>query len=222
MKLRFSLIITLLALTGAVHAQAAKKGLTSGRIVFEISYPDSKFDEQTLAMFPTESIMLFKEDKSKVEIKMAGGKTVVISDNKAGSGTMLMDMMGKKWAIDIDKKSLEKEKSKTGKPVVEKTEETKMIAGYLCHKAVVTYKTEEGEKKFDIWYTNDLQMKNSFSSQIEGIDGFMLEFYAFENGMSMKMTAKSVEQLPVDDKEFQIPTDYEKKSLDDLKSMGGR
>jgi hypothetical protein len=50
----------------------------------------------------------------------------------------------------------------------------------------------------------------------------MLEFYAFENGLSMKMTAKSIEPMKLEDKDFQIPDGYEKKTLDDLKSMGAR
>ena len=73
----------------------------------------------------------------------------------------------------------------------------------------------------DTWFTNELKIKNSFSSQIEGIDGFLMEFYTTQNGMSMKMKARSLEFTSIDNSEFVIPEGYTPFDMDALKKMQG-
>lgn len=199
-----------------------QKQLNSGKIIFDITYPESTLDEKTMASLPTESTMLFKNDKAKVEVKMQMGQTTIISDNKTGDGTMLMDMMGKKWAIKMNKGDIQKQKEQLGKPKVEITNETKKIAGYTCKKAVISMKMKDGEKKFDAWFTDALKARNSFSTQIDGLDGFLMEFDNTQNGIDMKMTARSVEAIEVADAEFIIPQGYEVKTIEELRGMGGK
>ncbi len=203
-------------------AQKGEKSISSGKVVFDISYPDMKLDDQTMASLPSESTMVFDKDMTKVEVSMFMGKTTIISNNKSGNGTMLMDMMGKKWAVEMNKSEIDKQKQEMGKSTVEKTRETKTIAGFNCSKAIVHVKTKDGEMSSDVWYTNELKANNSSYSQIDGIDGFMLEFQTYQNGMGMKMTAKSVEAMEVASSEFEIPDGYEKMTLEDIQKMGTR
>lgn len=219
MKIKIA-IICLLLINLNCFAQAAKHNLSSGKIIFDISYPESHMDESTKANLPKESIMYFKNDKVKVEINMPMGKTTVISNNTTGDGIMLMNMMGNKMAVKMDKDDILKEKSSIGKATVSQTRESKVIAGYTCYKAVITIPTKDGDKTFDAWYTHEIKAKNSFSSQIEGVDGFMMEFINNQNGMNMKMTARSVEAIDITDSEFDIPEGYEVKTMEDLKKMG--
>lgn len=222
MTSRIFILLSICLFSLISHAQKSGHPISSGKVIFDISYPDSPLNQESLASMPTESIMLFKDEMVKVEVSMMIGKTTVISDNKSGSGTMLMDMAGKKFAIALDKAEMEKQRKEMGKPVVSHTKESKTIAGYTCKKAMVTFSTKEGEKTTDIWYTDDLKAKNSYASQIEGIEGFMLEFYTYQGGMGMKMTAKSVEPMEIAESEFIVPAGYEKMTLDDLKNFGTR
>ena len=215
------LIVILFLIVENSLAQNTKHQVSSGKIIFDITYPETQLDEKTMANLPTESVMFFKNDKVKIDVNMPMSKTTIISDNKTGEGTMLLDMMGNKWAIKMNKEQLLKEKETTnGKPKVELTHESKVIAGYNCTKAIITINTKLGEKSFDAWFTKDLKVKNSFSSQIEGIDGFLMEFYNTQNAMNMKMTARSVEPMEVADSEFSIPDGYQQKTMDELKGMG--
>ena len=217
------LIFYLLLISSAALAQNTKHSTSSGKIIFNITYPESTLDEATLSNLPKESTMYFKDDKVKVEVTMPMGKTTVISDNKVGEGLMLMDMMGSKTAIKINQEEMMKEKEAKGKTKVVNTRESKIIAGYTCMKAIVTVETKDGDKSFDAWFTNEIKVKNSFSSQIDGINGFLMEFFNNQNGMNMKMTARSVEPMEIADSEFNIPEGYEVKTMDELKKgMGGR
>lgn len=77
---------------------------------------------------------------------------------------------------------------------------------------------------FDVWYTTELMARNSFQSEIEGIDGFMMEFQTEQNGMNMKMTAKSFEEMQVDDSKFMVPDSYTVMTKEQFQQMhkGGK
>jgi len=221
MNIRHFITVLFLFVASAAFSLSINPGNDSGKIIFDISYPDSKLDEQSLSQMPTESIVLFRGDKTKVEVAMPMGKTVVITDNKTGNAVMLMDMMGSKMAMEMDKEQILKEKNEVEKPVVQQTDESKKIAGLLCKKAIVTMQTKDGDFTFDAWFTKELNIKNSVNSQIEGIDGFLMEFQTVQNGMSMKMSARSFEKMDVSESEFEIPEGYQKISMEDMIKMGG-
>lgn len=214
-KLLSFLFVSLVACT-SVFAQWENK-IMQGKVVFDISYPNSKMDQQTLAMLPTQSIMYFKGQMSRVEVSMPMGTNVVISDHKLGEGTMLMDMMGNKMAIAMNKADMENERSSMPKPVVKQSSDTKVIAGHTCNKATVTQEGKDGKVSYDVWYTQDLLANNSFASTVDGIDGFMLEFETIQNGMSMKISARSIEELQVDDSQFMIPDGYQRTTWKEMK-----
>ena len=62
------------SLLSAATASAQKK-INEGKVTFEITYPDMELDQQTMAMLPDKSTFYFKNEKSRVEVKMAMGST---------------------------------------------------------------------------------------------------------------------------------------------------
>jgi hypothetical protein len=201
-------------------AQNSKEEITSGKIIFDISYPDLQLDNPSMAALPDKAVMLFNENKSKVIMSMIIGKMEIISDYKGGASIVLMDFPNNKWYTEMEKGDIEKEKKSNPKPVVDKTRETKMIAGYSCIKTLVEVTSENTKVPVEIWTTNEINAKNSISSQIEGVDGFMMEFFLSQSGLNMKMTFRSIEKMNVADSEFNIPDGFVKKSSDELKRMG--
>jgi len=200
---------------------SAQQKLTEGKVVFEITYPDMELDQQTMAMLPGESVFYFKHSKSRVEIKMAMGSTVVISDATTQTSTTLMDYMGNKMAIHMTPEDIEKEKHSKPASTVKMTEETKKIAGYLCSKAMIIPEDTTETSPYEVWFTREIEARNSFRSTIEGIDGFLMEFKTRQNNMTMKMTCKSVESQNVDEVLFDIPKGFRPVTMEELKSMGG-
>jgi GLPGLI family protein len=202
--------------------------LTEGKLIFDITYPESDLDQKTLAMLPSESVIYFKGQLSRAEIKMPMGNTIAITDGNAGTTTTLMDMMGNKMAIKLTKEDIEKEKAKLGneKPEIKITDETRSIAGYTCKKAIITIKkADEKPIIMNIWFTKEISAPNSMHSgaiNYEGLDGFMMEFETKLNSLTMKMTCRSAEQTSVEDSVFIIPDGYKITTMEELKnSMGG-
>lgn len=214
-------IVLLLILTG-MHPVAFSQKISEGKIVYEISFPEMETDEQSKELMPTESVFYFKDNQIRMEMKMMGMSTVVISNSKDKSATTLMDLMGSKFAIKMTADDIEKEKEKMNgniKMDVRITNETKNIAGYTCKKAIASSR-DGGD--ITIYFTNDIIAKNQgFSDQYKGVDGFPMEYQMAQNGMNMKFTAKSVTKEKVDAAKFIIPKDYKLTTKEELAKMFG-
>ena len=198
-----------------------------GKIVFEMSFPDFK-DPQMAAMLPKEAVAYFKNNQSRMEMNMMMGmKNATISDGLKKTSVTLMDLMGQKYAIENSGSDEVMQKKMMESTKVSITSDKKMIAGFLCTKALVEIPNPENEKeliKMDMWFTKDLSInKNYMNGPMEKIDGSVLEFSINQTGMKINLTAKEVLKQPVSDDLFLIPSEYKHMSSADLmKMMGGK
>lgn len=200
-----------------------------GKIVFSIQFP-SMNDPQTAAMLPKEAVAYFKGTKSRMEMNMMMGmKNVTIGDGATGISTVLMDMMGQKYAItsdNSDKAEDAKELEKKTKVTI--TNETKMIAGYKCTKALVEFPDAKDDKKtqqISLWFTKDLVTYNNYGAgPMRKIEGAVLEFSMGEGMQAMILSAKEVVAQAVDAQKFVIPEGYKKMTQEEMQKMmgGGR
>lgn len=200
-----------------------------GKIVFSISFPTIT-DPQTASMLPKEATAYYKKGKSRMEMNMAMGmKQTTISDSETKKTTVLMDMMGQKYAIESDQNSEDEKKAKemSEKAKVKVTGETKKIAGYTCKKAVLTYTDPEQENKeveMVLWFTNEIEAdKGYMTGPMSKIDGAILEYSIDQGAMSMVLAAKSVNKESVPAQMFEVPAEYKKMTQEELQNMmGGR
>ncbi|MEI7983601.1 MAG: hypothetical protein WCI71_18275 [Bacteroidota bacterium] len=222
-----NLFITLTLFLGILfinthNMQAAKP--FEGVITFKITYPDNKFSESQMAMFPKVLTVSIKGTKARTDLLMSGMNTVEITDYNDKSKVALLNMMGQKYAIKQTSADIEKEISAEGSPSVELSGETKMIAGYTCKKAVVTMNNSGIKSIYEVYYTSELGTKlaNFDNPVYKDIDGVMLEFVLKNRDVNMKFTATSIEKKSLPAKDFEIPSDYVLTTQEELKSkLGG-
>ena len=219
----FTVLVVMLALVSGQSFAGGKE--FTGTIVYNITYPDSKLDAQTMAMMPKTLKIKIKGNMSRTEMSLGMGTTVIIFDSEAKSGVTLMDMMGQKFAMKMTAEDLEKEMKETPVPTVVSTTETKEIAGYTCKKAIVKMKEKgsETETELVVFYTEDLASAkmNELNPLYKDIPGTMLEYAMNEKGMNMLLTAISVEKEKIADSEFETPEGYKEVTQSELKSMFG-
>ena len=224
MKKLFSylLLATLVTVIFPVLVIAGDKTF-EGVITYKISYPDSKFTESQMAMFPKQMSVMIKGSKSKTEMITGMGNQTEINDYTEKSKVSLLDMMGQKYAIKETAADIQKEMEKEPPATVEVTNETKTIAGYLSKKAIVTT-NQDGEKTvYEVWFTEELGSKDvNFADPIyKDINGVLMEFLMKTPQITMKFTVSSVEKKNVAAKEFEIPSDYKLTTKEELKSKFG-
>ena len=198
-----------------------------GKIVFEMSFPDFK-DPQMAALLPKEAVAYFKNNQSRMEMNMMMGmKNATISDGLKKTSITLMDLMGQKYAVENNASNDAEQKKAMESTKVSITADKKMIAGYLCTKALIEIPNPEKAKeliKMDVWFTKDLSInKNYMNGPIEKVDGSVLEFSLNQSGMKINLSAKEILKQPVSDDLFLIPSVYKRMSSAELmKMMGGK
>jgi len=128
-------IITILMVM-VVSTFASPKSF-EGVVTYKITYPDNKFSESQMAMFPKVMTITIKGDKAKSEIQTPMGAQVEITNYTEKSKVGLINMMGQKYAIPETTEQIMNDLKDEPVAEVQITGETKTIAGYTCKKAVV-------------------------------------------------------------------------------------
>jgi GLPGLI family protein len=169
-----------------------------------------------------------KGDMSRTETSMGMYSNIVIANRKKPDETvMLMNIMGNKYQLKLDDKA--KKEAEKNAPDVKYLDGTKTIAGYACKEAQLTMTDKKSGNKYtsDIFYTDQLPYNNEGTeSQFKGLKGFPLSYSVKQSGMSMNMTAKSIDKQAVPDSVFNVPTGYKLMTMDEMQKdmmshMGG-
>jgi len=194
-----------------------------GIITYKISYPDSKFSEAQLNMFPKVMTISVKGSKARTEMNTGAGTQIGIVDYVAKTKVALINMMGQKYAIKQTAQDIEKENADQPKGTVTVTNETKNIVGYICKKAIVTSAEDGVKSTFEVWFTEELGGKDAnFDDPLyKDINGVLMEFIIKNPQFSMKLSATSVEKKTIAAKDFEIPADYTLTTKEELKSKFG-
>jgi len=178
-----------------------------GKIVYSIKYKDLPAEmEQMSSMLPSNQTIWIKGDKSRFEQKMAQASTIVITDASAGSSTILMDMMGQKYKMDIPKEEMAAMISDQEIPEINYVAGTREIAGYTCHKAEVKMAGFDDVAIF--YYTEEIP-----PVKVQGMEALQLKgmFMAYEfsaNNMTMVIEVATIDKSAVSDSKFKIPAGY--------------
>ena len=221
--LQMTIVTIVIMMVMVVSAYAGQKSF-EGVITYKITYPDNKFSESQMAMFPKVMIITIKGDQARSEIQTPMGPQIEITNYAEKSKVGLINMMGQKYAITETSDQIMEDLKEEPTPVVEITGETRTIAGYTCKKAIVTVNDNGSATKYDGWFTEDFGAENpNFDNPIyKDINGVMMEFSMVTPQFTMVFSAISVEKKKVSSKEFDIPADYTVTTKEELQSkMGG-
>jgi len=212
---RFLLIAILLFVSVGVFAQKSEATVT-----FEMTSQDSTAQAMFEMMGGFKIIMMYKDNRVRLDMNMMGSTIKTVMDNKKEQGLMLLDIMGAKKAYFLDKDYIEKEKAKeVPSNKVTLTKETKKIAGYKCKKALVSNENQ----KLVIYYTDKIQPLVTMGDySYEGITGLILSVTTTvqtdDAETVMTMTAIEVNTEKIDDSKFNmdVPEGYEIKPVEEL------
>jgi GLPGLI family protein len=207
-----------------VTAFVAPKATTDGTFEGVITYTISTDNAQAQSMMQSASIKVYiKGDQSKTVSDMGMYKSIVFADKKTPNDPIvLVEVMGNKYQLKNDKTKKDDDKA----PDIKYTDETKTVAGYNCHKAEVTVTGKDGQTYVsNVYYTEDLPHYSGGSGQFKGLKGFPLEYNMKQQGMTMSLSASSVDKQSVSDDAFKVPAGYklmtqEEMQADLQKSMG--
>ncbi len=185
---------------------SAGSELSEGIIEYKAVVIDEAHPLADLA--PGNMTLKFKDDKYVAEMSTMGFFTTrFLLDIKQKRMTQMVKVLDVKDACIDDEKALLAE-SETYKLNFKETGETKVIAGYKCKKLIAS-KVNDPADKFDVYYTEELQVESpNFANPYAHIKGMLMEYRLKKFGLEMKFTAKSVKAEDIPDSEFELPAYY--------------
>lgn len=205
-------VVTILFLLSALLFSCAPatnpKFISEGIIEYKATPVDP--DNAMAALAPSKMTLKFKDNFEEAEMTAGMGlfATSFISDPAKKQFIQLVKLINQKFALVIAGDSVKKEVDSDPKPIIEPTNEKKIIAGYNCVKAKVSY-ADKSIPGFDIWYTKELNIQNpNWSTPFHDIDGVLLEYQLKRYGLELRFTCTSVSKASVDESLFQLPSDY--------------
>lgn len=214
MKNLFKYMFFALLITGCSFSFAQKK-MSEGTITFSLN-TSGDVHEALAVMLPDEMIMTIKGPLTRSDVEMAfGNRTTAIMDMRNQSGTVLLDIMDKKFALKTDKDDVEDAADDAKFEVIHQSD-VKEIAGYKCKKAIIRNKKTGDEMA--IYYTDAIESANGkHDPKFKDINGFLMEYVSEVNGVTMKMVAEKVSHEKVSDDVFLVPSDYKYVTRSELK-----
>lgn len=194
------------------------KVVSEGIIEFEASAVDPNNPMADLA--PNKMVVKFKDHRSVAEMSAGMGLLTMsfVSDYNNKTVTQLVKLLNKKYASVANADDIQKEISNS-KLRIQKTNETKLIAGYRCKKATISYE-DNSRPPFDVYYTEEIELeKPNWGNEYNEIEGVLMEYQLKRYNLELRFTARRVAKSTVEDSDFDTPGDYKlisQKELDDL------
>jgi GLPGLI family protein len=197
-------------------------------VKYEISMKSSDPAVQSqLGMMQGSTLQIYAKDKkSRTEMSMGGlMTTTTVLDGNKKKGVLIMDGMLGKQAATFDEEMNEEDEEVSEKDIeIEFVDETKIILGYKCKKAIIY--TEEG-MELVYWYTEEIDpTEGSLGKYVrKEVPGLALEFSVDQPQMTMVFTATEFKEKVKETKgmfDISIPEGYTEKSFEEISNMSGQ
>ena len=224
--------ITLLALfatlllTSVTTGKKKKSKQFRGTITYDLSYESDDLTSIEIGKLPTSQTIKMYDGMSKFDINNPGGSITYVSNTETNQFMVLIEAGLRKAAIIADLKEIKAKQDSAFEYTTEidLSEDTKIIAGYTCNKATVTFTAKEGieaeERMFNVFYSPKLgSLKSNENGPYAGIDGELLEFYDVSSKVITKMVATEIKKGKVKDLDFFLPSDYKEFAPDQEKEL---
>lgn len=176
--------------------------------------------KESMAMWAPDNMEVkFKDNmwSANLEAGMGAMRMDFISDPNKKEFISLVSFLGKFYSI---MKDAELDSTNKYLPDYDVTYpgDKKVIAGYDCEKAVLTFK--DGSPSMEVWFTKGIEIENpNWANCYYKVDGVLMDYNLRKFGLELHFTATSVSEATIDASVFEIPSDYKLKPNSELEQM---
>ena len=181
-----------------------QKTFSEGTVVYDIAIQSKGNDtKKPSALNGAKSILYLKGVLSRTEMISSLGNETTIYNPKVGNGVILREYSGQKLMITLDKNHWAERNKKFDGIKFEQINETKIIEGYSCKKAVA--KLNDGSM-ITVYYTTDLTLMNKdYNQAFKNLPGFPMEYEFETDKLKFKYTASTIDFAPLAAAKFDFP-----------------
>lgn len=167
---------------------------------------------------PDEMTMQFADNQFVNELSAAMGffRTGFINNSNNTTLTQMVRMGNDRMYANLSQENVQEVLDDYPVYTIIELDETKMIAGLKCQKALIIY-DDVDTREFYIYYTRDIQFENpNWSTPFASIDGVLMEYEIKQLNLTMRLSASSVAEAEHAEDVFQVPEEYENVTFHEL------
>jgi GLPGLI family protein len=220
---RFSFVFfiaAILAVTGYSCKEKGEKHLNQGEIHYNIEYK-GEVGSVPREVLPKNLIVSFKDNKTLFEMVSPFGNSGILNLTNPEDGIFdtYFSLFTIKYFYAAEAGETFPGFESMKKIEIENTSKTSVICGFNCKNAQVTFPDNPG-KVYDIWYTDEIDVKGSnASTPFKEIDGVLMSFFFFLGNSELQFTAETVYQKEIPDVTFQRRDNFQRISREDISKL---
>jgi hypothetical protein len=180
------------------------KYIDQGEIHFNIEYVGNE-NSLSKDLMPKTLVVSFKDNKILFEIlsPIANSGIINLVNPEMRIYDTYINMLGMKYYYAGSPGEMQPGFESMKGMEIKKTGKTTDMCGYTCKNAEVTFPSDRS-KVYNIWYTNEIKVKDSnASTPFSDIDGVLMSFFFFMGKSEMRFEAETVYKKEISDKEFE-------------------
>jgi len=205
-KSRGYLVILTAILLSSCGGRNSQKGIESGRIDYKITYLNDNLDKKMLDILPKRMKLMFNQEEAinNIEGFLGFYKLEALTNFRSRKCSTILKVIDKNYLYKGRHNELMCCFNSMDEMVITETEETKNIAGFNCHKAIIYLPSNE--TTFDIYYTGEIDLKNPNSTNpYHKINGVLMEFELKLMHLRMRFSAEKFQPLADFPEEYDLP-----------------
>ncbi len=208
-------IALILAITGYSCKERGSRYINQGEIHYNISY--SGTIGVPVEFLPQNLIVSFKKDKILFEMTGIGNSGIInLANPEKGIYDTYYSFFNKKYYYAAKPGEYYPGFEEMRRIEIRKTSKKAVICNYNCKNAEVTF-SDNKEKVYEIWYTNEIDVKNpNAATPFEQIDGVLMSFFFIMGPTELNFKAETVFRKDLPDETFDRKKKFVKVSKDQI------
>ncbi len=193
------------------------KNISEGEIYYSIEYVQNN-GKMSVDFKPKTLVISFKDDKILFEILTPFGNQGIINvvNPEKGIFDTYVNLLGTRLHYSGSANELLPGFSAMNGVTIRKTQKTAKICGFNCKHAEAIFPGNP-RKVYDIWYTNEIKVKNpNIATPFNEIDGVLMSFYYILGGSVIKFEAEAVYKKEIPENVFEKRPRYKLVSKNDM------
>jgi hypothetical protein len=202
------LVALLIAATGYSCKDKGGKNISQGEIHYTIDYTGNVGMMKEL--MPRNLIVSFKDNKILFDISAPFGNSGILnlSNPKDAIYDTYICLLSWKYYYSAEPGESHPGFEAMKGLIIRKTSKTSVICGFNCKNAEATF-PDNKERIFDIWYTDEIDVKNpNAATPFSEIDGVLMSFFFLMGSSEMHFLAETVYKKEIPDKTFERREKY--------------
>jgi hypothetical protein len=197
-------IAVIFAVTVSSCKQKGGKYISQGEIHYNIDYKGN-FGTMPKEILPKNLVVSFKDNKILFEMLSSFGNSGIINLTNPQKGIFdtYFSLFTLKYFYAVQQGEQFPGFEAMNGIMIRKTNKTTIICGFNCKNAEVTF-PDKKEKVYDIWYTNEIDVKNpNAATPFNQIDGVLMSFFFFLGPAELHFDAETVYKKEIPDITFE-------------------